>query len=244
VRLACQLRPVGDISVLPLVQTARPVYRPTTSQHSTERDVVVMYCDFLNGSELAPDQLPQDLLYLLTLYGGAISDCIRSAHGIVSSISPHGICAIFASERDPAQAARRALQATAAIDQVIRDLANRLDRQGAHRLNVAISIHAGRAAVGEVGTADPPILVAVGEAVDLAAQLRNAVIAHGKRFGVSEPVTSAAGVTMPVGDPVVLQSSRFTTSVPATISDTAPTLPAGQRRLAERGASLRRLWSG
>ena len=43
-----------------------------------------MYCDFLNGSELARDQLPQDLLYLLTLYGAAINDCIRSAHGIVS----------------------------------------------------------------------------------------------------------------------------------------------------------------
>src|SRR6476620_642187 len=71
VRLACQLRPSGDISVLPLVQTARPVYRPAAAQRNTERDIVVMYCDFISGSELARDQLPQDLLYLLTLYGEA-----------------------------------------------------------------------------------------------------------------------------------------------------------------------------
>jgi hypothetical protein len=109
---------------------------------------------------------------------------------------------------------------------------------------VAVSIHAGRAAVGEVGSGDPPILVAVGEAMDIAKQLRKAVIAHGKRFGVSEPVAQAAGVTMAGGDNIVLQPSRATSSVTATISDEAPVLPAAQRQLAERAASLRRLWSG
>jgi adenylate cyclase len=244
VRLACQLRPFGDISVLPLVQTARPVYRPATAQRSTERDIVVMYCDFINGSDLARDQLPQDLLYLLTLYGEAISDCIRSAGGIVSSVSPDGISAIFVFERDPAYGARRALQAATAIDQVIRDLEARLGRQGSRGLNVAVSIHAGRAAVGEVGSGDPPVLVAVGEAMDIAKQLRKAVIAHGKRFGISEPVAQAAGVTMAGGDNIVLQPSRVASSVAATISDEAPVLPAAQRQLAERAASLRRMWSG
>jgi hypothetical protein len=46
------------------------------------------------------------------------------------------------------------------------------------------------------------------------------------------------------GDNIVLQPSRATSSVAATISDEAPVLPAAQRQLAERAASLRRLWSG
>src|SRR5204863_20505 len=51
VRLACQLRPSGDISVVPLVRTARPIYRSTAPQCSAEREVVVMFCDFLNRND-------------------------------------------------------------------------------------------------------------------------------------------------------------------------------------------------
>jgi adenylate cyclase len=244
VRLACQLRPSGDISVVPLVQTARPVYRPPAAHLSSERNIVVMFCDFHNHNELAHHELPQDVLYLVTLYGEALVDCIHAAHGTISSISQDGICAIFGFEREDAYGARCALQAAAAMDRVTSDLHNRLSRQGSRGLKVAVSVHAGRAAIGEVGHADPPILVAVGEAMDVANELRKSVIAHGKRFGISEPVITAAGVEMSGGDRIALQSQRSTSSVSAMISDVAPIEPASQRRLAERRASLRRLWSG
>ena len=78
VRLACQLRPRGDISVVPLVRTARPVYRQTAPQRSGEREIVVLVCDFRNRAELAGDHLPQDLLYVLTLYVEGARQC-RSA---------------------------------------------------------------------------------------------------------------------------------------------------------------------
>src|SRR6185436_16851632 len=45
VRLACQLRPQGDISVVPLVRTARPIYRATALRRNGEREVVVLFCD-------------------------------------------------------------------------------------------------------------------------------------------------------------------------------------------------------
>jgi len=73
VRLACQLRPVGNISVVPLVRTERPSYRPTAPRPNSEREIVVMFCDFLNHAELAREQLPQDLLYVLTLYVEALA---------------------------------------------------------------------------------------------------------------------------------------------------------------------------
>ena len=81
VRLACQLRPQGDLSVIPLVRTERPNYRPTAPRRSAEREVVVLYCDFLNRAELAADHMPQDLLYVLTLYIEGLSNAIRAARG-------------------------------------------------------------------------------------------------------------------------------------------------------------------
>jgi len=52
VRLACQLRPSGNVSVVPIVRTARPVYRAAAPRRSTEHNVVVLYCDFRNRADL------------------------------------------------------------------------------------------------------------------------------------------------------------------------------------------------
>ena len=110
-RLACQLRPSGDVSVVPLVRTALPVYRPPARQRNTERDIVVMFCDFLNRDELAHQQLPQDLLYLLTLYGEALSEAIRAEGGTLGVVGVDGICALFGLDHQAARAALLALQA-------------------------------------------------------------------------------------------------------------------------------------
>jgi adenylate cyclase len=243
-RLACQLRPSGDISVVPLVRTARPIYRPTAPQRSAEREVVVMFCDFLNRDELARDELPQDLLYLLTLYGEAIGNAIRAADGTLSTIGLDGICALFGLEREPARAARRALQAAGAIERVISDLDNRLGREGNRKMNIAVSIHAGRAVVGEVGSTDPPAVMAVGAAVDVTNELRKAAAAHGKSFAISEPVTTAAGVDPAVGDKVILRSPGSGAPIAASLSASAPVPPPSRTRLVEQRAAWRRLWSG
>jgi len=240
IRLACQLRPSGDVSVVPLVRTARPVYRATAPQRSAEREIVVMFCDFLNRRELAHDQLPQDLLHLLTLYGEALGNAIRSANGTLSTVGLDGISALFDVGRDPARAARGALRAAAAIERVVSDLDNRLGREGNRRMNIAVSIHAGRAVVGEVGSTDPPTVMAVGEAVEVTNELRKAAAARGSMFAISEPVTTAAGIDPAAGEKIMLQSPG---AVAAWLSASAPIAPLPGTRLIER-AALPRLWSG
>jgi adenylate cyclase len=244
VRLACQLRPTGDISVVPLVQTERPIYRPSGHRRSAERIVVVMFCDFINRDELARDQLPQDLLYLLTLYGDAIANAIRGADGMLSSIGPDGICALFGIEREPATAARRALQAAAAIERVISDLDGRLAREGNPTLKITVAIHVGPAVVGEIGATDPPTLMAVGEAVEVANALRKAAAADGTMFAVSEQITTAAGVDMAPGHKIVLSVEEADEPIAASLSAEPPALPVAQARLREHGAMLQRLWRG
>ena len=61
-------------------------------------------------------------------------------------------------------------------------------------MKIAVSVHAGRAAVGEIGSSDPPAMMAIGEAIDVANELRKAAIAHGVLFAISEPVYTAAGL--------------------------------------------------
>jgi adenylate cyclase len=242
VRLACQLRPQGDISVVPLVRTERPIYRQIVPQRSHEREVVVLFCDFLNRGELASDHLPQDLLYVLTLYIEALSNSIRAAHGTLSYIELDSLCALFGLERAPAQAARQALQAAGTIEKVIAELNERLGRQWDCKVKIAVSIHAGRAVVGEIGSSDPPTMMAVGEAMDEANQLRKTAAAQGAPFAVSQPVYTAAGVSPPSADQITLPSPDSTTSLVAFLSARAPVVPPA-KPAGERRAALQRLWA-
>lgn len=244
VRLACQLRPQGDISVVPLVRTERPVYRAAAPKLNTEREIVVMFCDFLNRAEVAGDQLPQDVLYALTLYIEALSNAVRAARGTLSYIELDSVCALFGVDRGAVQAAQHALQASAAIERVIADINTRLGRQWNCKMKVAVSVHAGRAAVSEVGSSDPPIVMAIGEAVDVANALRKAAAAQDKPFAISEPVFQAASLEFPAQNEIAVRLPGMAAAV--FLSDTAPALPPSWRPLGEPGrrATLQRLWSG
>jgi adenylate cyclase len=246
VRLACQLRPLGDISVVPLVRTARPIYRPTMPQHAGERELVVVYCDFLNRAELSSDHLPQDLLYVLTLYVEGIGNAIRAAGGVVSTIEFDSICALFGHEGGGPRAAQGALQAAGAIEGVISDLNNRLGRQHDSGLKIAVSIHAGRAAVGEIGSADPPLLMAIGEAMDTANEIRKAAAKSDKPFAISERVYAEAGLGRPPGENIAIQAEGAGTATTVLLSDIAPVPSPAWTLHGElgRGAMLKRLWAG
>jgi adenylate cyclase len=246
VRLACQLRPQGDISVIPLVHTAQPIYRQTASQRNREREIVVLFCELRNIGDLASDHLPQDQLYLLTLYVEGVGNAIRGHGGTLSFVERGSICALFGLDRGLAPAARRGLQAAGAIERVTSDLNNRLGRRGDDRLKISVSIHAGHAAIGEIGSSDPPIVLAIGDAIEVTNELRRAGAAHDKPFAISERVYREAGLS-PVGqDQVALRVSGSDDQIAAFLSDVAP-VPSPSWTLhgeQSRRAALRRLWNG
>ena len=241
VRLACQLRPEGNISVVPLVRTARPIYRPT-EQRSGEREVVVLFCDIKNRADLTADHLPQDLLYVLTLYVEGIGNAVRACGGTVGTVGVDSICTLFGHEggTNPAQGA---LRAAGAIQEVVADLNNRLGRQGEGKLMIAVSIHAGHAAIAEVGLSDAPTLMAMGEAVDVANDLRRAAAHAGKAFAISEKVYSDAGLLPIQADSI---STVVGAGIRAFLSNAAPIASPSWTLHGERGrrATLRRLWAG
>jgi adenylate cyclase len=226
VRLACQLRPRGNISVIPLVRTEQPIYRATAPQRRTgEREVVVLFCDFLNRAELAGDHLPQDLLYVITLYVEALGNAIRAAHGTLSYAELDSICALFGLECDPTQAAKQALRAAGTIERAISDLNDRLGRQWDCKMKIAVSVHGGRAAVGEIGSSEPPLVMAIGEAVDGANELRKAAVAHDLPLAVSEQVYQAAGV-VPTCDKKISVPGRDTPIAVCLSASAAALVPA------------------
>ena len=243
VRLACQLRPQGDISVVPLVRTARPIYRATAPQRGGEREIAVLFCDFRNRADLSTDHLPQDLLYVLTIYVEGVSNAIRASGGTLSHVEADSICALFGHEGGGANPAQGALRAAGAIEGVIADLNNRLGRNRNRWVKIAVSIHAGRAAVGEIGSSDPPVLMAVGEAIDGAQELRKAAAARDKAFAISEKVYADADLVPVHQDSITIGPGA---GISVYLSDASPVASPEWTLNGELGrrTTLRRLWAG
>jgi adenylate cyclase len=190
VRLACQLRPAGDIAVTPLLRPAQP----GTGEFSVERELVILFIDLRRWTGLAEKQLPHDLVYVQELFFEAVGEAVREAGGVANQFIGDSVMAIFGADRDASQAAREALAAARAIGERMRALNERLAAEFGQRLGFGIGIHAGPAALGEVGYRDTRTLSAVGDTVNTASRLQELTKHYGVPLVISERVALAAGV--------------------------------------------------
>ena len=195
VRLACQLRPTGDLGVTPLLSASAPESGDdTTALLRLEREVVILFVDLRRWTGVAENQLPYDLVYVLELYFAAVGDAVREAGGVPNQFIGDSVMAIFGLESDLSSACRQAIFAARDIERRMGAISDRLEREFGQRLDFGIGIHAGAAAIGEVGYRDTRTLSAVGDAVNTASRLQELTKHYGARLVMSESVARGAGI--------------------------------------------------
>ncbi len=96
-RLACQLRPTGDVSVQPLVAVEQEWWRPVAAARTTtEREVAVLFFEVrfgaAGGSEAAS---AHDTLYALDHFHAIATAAIGSADGVPCGHSGDSWMALF-----------------------------------------------------------------------------------------------------------------------------------------------------
>jgi adenylate cyclase len=192
-RLACQLRPQGNVTVIPLLVTTSLSSGERASE-AVEREIAVMLVG-LRWTATPRSLLPQDLLYLLNRYSEIVGDTVREEGGVPIQFLGDGVTAVFGLEAGAKEANRQALAAAAQVDRRLRALGNRLKKELGWEADFVIHLHTGPAGVGETGDNTTRTLAAVGGTIDVARQLgaqhEHAGIA---RVVVSEPVMTAAGL--------------------------------------------------
>jgi adenylate cyclase len=232
VRLACQLRPKGDIAVTPLVLSERPIYRAQPAAIENERDAVLLFCDFSNSKVLARDHMAHDVLFAFKRYAESACHAIRRAGGTICSVEHDSIFALFGLSGDLDRACRSALSATTEIERSLRAINDRLGQEWGCRAEIAVSIHAGRVALSKIGqTAE--LILAAGDAVEVAAEIRKTAMARGKLYAVSDKVFAAAKVAPPAQNVVNVACGPDNVSVPIYFMD-AVELPAQDATLRNR----------
>jgi adenylate cyclase len=193
VRLACQLRPVGDLRVEPLLVPRAPLAGAADWGAPAEREIVVLFADLRGWTSISERQLPFDLVYVLDRYFEAIGDAVREAGGIPNQFIGDSVMALFGLERGADAGARESLRAAEHIEHRMAELNESLQKEFGGQLDFGIGIHAGTAAVGTVGYRETRTLSAVGDAVNTASRLQELTKVVGARIVVSAELLRRAG---------------------------------------------------
>lgn len=198
VRLACQVRPLRDLSVVPLVPAGvGPRDALGASDHPREGQeltIAVLFADLRGFTRLAERKLPYDVVFILNRYFETVGGAITDAGGIVNQFTGDGVMALFGVDGGPEEGCRQAVQAAAAMIARVHELSRALAEDLDTPLRLGIGIHTGPAVVGRMGYADTTYLTAVGDTVHVAARLEALTKDYACELVLSEEVAARAGV--------------------------------------------------
>ena len=199
VRLACQTRPKGDVTVMPLLPptaTARDGFTKAPHVQGQEREIAILFADLRMFTRLAESKLPYDVVFLLNRYFAAMGGAVERAGGRVDKFIGDGVMALFGVDSDPSAGCQRALNAARAMAEQLDELNRALMHDLSSPLKIGIGIHAGPAIVGEMGYGNAVSITAIGDAVNTASRLETLTKEYSCQLIVSEHVAERAGLDL------------------------------------------------
>jgi len=150
---------------------------------------------------------------------------------MVSYVEQDGLCALFGLSSPLGRACDAALAASIGIERSLADINARLGEQWGARVEIVVSIHAGRVALGQIRQTGT--IIAAGAASEVADEMRKLAAANGSAFAISEAVFTGAGDAPPQGALVI---PCGTTRQSVCLLASAPARLAQDRRIhARRG---------
>ncbi|HEY4040375.1 MAG TPA: adenylate/guanylate cyclase domain-containing protein [Rhodopila sp.] len=196
VRLACQLRPGGDISVVPLLPpfwNATTVRTRTLPRPGEERFIVVLIVDMRNSTRLADTRLPFDAVFIIDRFINAVGAGVTEAGGVANHFTGDGLMATFGLACEPGQACRQSVDALGLIGRNVAALNCVLDAEMAEPIAFGIGVHGSTAVVGEVGYAASRVFTTLGDAANVATRLEAACKDFQCEAVVSQAVLGLSG---------------------------------------------------
>lgn len=214
VRLACQARIRGDVSIRPLIQPQASVAAPRSADPlgwGVEREIAIMFLDIRGFSRISEKSLPYDVVFILNSLFGEVGGGIEAANGYIDKFMGDGLMALFGLNSTPQEASRDAIRAAIAAQRATQSASRMLTQHLNEPLRIGIGIHTGTVVVGRIGrTADqtaPSRLTAIGDTVNVAARLESATKELACGIVVSARTLELAGLEL---DPATGEHSTIT----------------------------------
>ena len=191
IRLACQLRPTGDITFRRLVldetdlRIANQLHRTAASKTGEVKPVVLFFSDVVGFTSFSETLTPYDVMYLLNRYFAQVGELIERNDGYIDKFVGDGLMAIFGIEDRPdapIRSVNAALQTLAAVDRMKPFFASMYGID----FDIRIGLHLGEAVIGSVGPPGHERLTAIGDAVNVASRVEGANKEAGTQLPISE----------------------------------------------------------
>lgn len=174
-RLACQLRPTGDLTICPLLNpslvTNAAGAAAQAHEFGEEQTITVLFMDVRGSTQLAESRLPYDVVFLMNHFFAAMAEAVEVAGGHYSNFTGDGLMAIFGLNSSPRRGARAAMECALGMYEKLAEVNARLADELGAPISVGIGIHSGEAIVGKMGPPKTPILSALGDTVNTTARL-------------------------------------------------------------------------
>ena len=197
VRLACQLRPVGDLEVTPLLPaaaTAQDGFQRPGYLQGQEREIAVLFADMRGFTELSANKLPYDIVFVLNRFFGAMGQAVQESGGRLDKFIGDGVMALFGIETGADEGCRDALAAARSMARKLEELNESLAGDLPRPMRIGVGIHVGPVIVGEMGYDDVKNLTAIGEVVNIASRLETMTKEFDAQLVVSEEVARRGNV--------------------------------------------------
>ena len=191
IRLACQLRPTGDIAFRRLVldetdlRVANQLHRSDAAKSGEVKPVVLFFSDVAGFTSFSETLTPYDVMYILNRYFTQVGELIERNDGYIDKFVGDGLMAIFGVEGQPdapIRSVNAALQTLAAVDRMKPFFASMYGID----FNIRIGLHLGEAVIGSIGSPGHERLTAIGDAVNVASRIEAANKEAGTRLLISE----------------------------------------------------------
>ncbi len=196
VRLACQIRPQGNMKVMRILPAETSLENALDVEPfatGTERLVTVMFADLRNFTATSEAKLPFDVVYLINQFSNAMGQAVETNGGRIDKFLGDGFMALFGVEGDAESGARNALAASAAMLTALNALNERLAGDLETPLRIGVGLHAGTVILGEMGYGTARRLTALGDTVNVASRLESATKTLKCTVCVSQDTTNLAG---------------------------------------------------
>ena len=198
-RLACQIRPTSDISIVPLLAADASAADGTVRGgfEGSERPVTVVFVDMRGSTTLGEAKLPYDVLFILNQFFQEMTKALVATNGHYSQFTGDGLMALYGlNAKDPASGAidavRGAREMLMRLEQLNRQLAHDLPEP----LRIGIGIHYSEAIVGAMGPPRSQIITAIGDTVNTCARLESLTKDYDALVIISRRAAETAGLDL------------------------------------------------
>lgn len=173
-RLACQVKPVADISIIPLLpakSTPKQGFNQPGYLHGQEKEIAILFADLRSFTKFSEQKLPYDVVFVINQYFRHMGEAIEASGGHLDKFIGDGVMALFGLDDNPEIASRKALDAAKAMAFELEVMNRNLKSDLPSPLRIGIGLHLGQVIVGKMGYGNATSITAIGDAVNTASRL-------------------------------------------------------------------------